>query len=283
MFDAALGVRHDGSSQGGYIILLTHKDTFNGTESPYHVLDWRSFRLPRVARSSLAAEVQSAAQAVDSTEFVVRFWYMTMHPNASLKETLNVRDPNLAPIFVTDAKALYDSYHRDAINHGATDKRTNLELRVLREQVESIGGILKWISSERQFGDGFTKMAARQLLADRVRHGSIKYTWDPTYQASKKKTAQERAESRNEFTTQLPCHNHDHFPLNNSTSHNAVKVGANETEALETFESNEMFDTNEASEFEQHSPNEYQPEDSSLLRPTPAMAAAPAFCDMCFC
>ena len=133
MFDAALGVRHDASSQGGYIVLLTHKDTFNGTESPYHVLDWRSFRLPRVARSSLAAEVQSAAQALDSTEFVVRFWYMTMHPNASLKETLNVRDPTLAPIFVTDAKALYDSYHRDAINHGATDKRTNLELRVLYE------------------------------------------------------------------------------------------------------------------------------------------------------
>ena len=41
-----------------------------------------------------------------------------------------------------------------------------------------------------------------------------------------------------------------------------MKVGANETEALETFESNEMFDTNEASEFEQHSPNEYQPEET---------------------
>ena len=58
-----------------------------------------------IASSSLAAEVQSAAQAVDSTEFVVRFWYMTLHRNASLKETLNVRDPSLAPIFVTDAKA----------------------------------------------------------------------------------------------------------------------------------------------------------------------------------
>ena len=102
MFDAALGVRHDGSSQGGYIVLLTHKDTFNGTESPYHVLDWRSFRLPRIARSSLAAEVQSAAQAFDSTGFGVRFWYMTLRPNASLKETLNVRLPSLAPIFVTD-------------------------------------------------------------------------------------------------------------------------------------------------------------------------------------
>ena len=92
-----------------------------------------------------------------------------------------MKDPSLALIFVTDAKALYDSYHRDAINRGATNKRTNLELRVLREQVEGIGGILKWMSSERQSGDGFTKVAARQLPAGRVRHGSIKCTWDPTY------------------------------------------------------------------------------------------------------
>jgi hypothetical protein len=73
MFDAALGVRHDQSSQGGYLNLLTNKKAFEGVGAPYHILDWRSFRLPRVARSSLAAEVQAAAQAVDSTEFVARF------------------------------------------------------------------------------------------------------------------------------------------------------------------------------------------------------------------
>ena len=48
----------------------------------------------------------------------------------------------------------------------------------------------------------------------------------------------------------------------NSTNHKAVKVGANETEALETFEPNEMLDMNEASEYEQHSPYEYQPEET---------------------
>ena len=87
MFDAALGVRHDGSSQGGFIVLLTHKDAFDGVECPYHVLDWKSFRLPRVARSSLAAEVQSAAQAVDTTEFVVRFWHLIFNPYDSIRET----------------------------------------------------------------------------------------------------------------------------------------------------------------------------------------------------
>ena len=283
MFDAALGVRHDGSSQGGYIVLLTHKDTFEGKECPYHVLDWRSFRLPRIARSSLAAEAQSAAQAVDSTEFVIRFWHMTLHPNATLKETLAIDRPSLAPIFVTDAKALYDSFHRHAINHGATDKRTSLELRVIREQVEGIGGTLKWISSERQFGDGFTKMQARQLLADRIRHGSIKYTWDPTYQAAKKKTAAEREKSRNEFSTQL--HNTTNTttsePQPTSLEHNAVKVGATpqdldnheaemndapvetyETEAFDTTEHDATLNTNEASEYDQHSPNEYQTDET---------------------
>ena len=103
---------------------------------------------------------------------------------------------------------MYDSYHREAINHGATDKRTNLELRVVREQVEGMNGVLKWISSERQFGDGLTKISARQLLCDRLRHGAINFTFDPGYTAAKKKTAKQREKSRNEFVT----------TTNNSTS-----------------------------------------------------------------
>ena len=235
MFDAALGVRHDGSSQGGYIIMLTHKSAFEGAEVPYHVLDWRSFRLPRVCRSSLSAEVQSAAQAIDSTEFVIRFWHMVLNPNATLRQTLDVSKPTLSPTFITDAKALYDSYHRDAINHGATDKRTNLELRVIREQVEGVGGVLKWISSERQFGDGFTKMAARQLLADRLRHGSIKFTWDPEYQASKKKTAAEREKSRNEFTTTTTKTTHNHHKPHTTEQEDAHDDEAPATNADENM------------------------------------------------
>jgi hypothetical protein len=77
-----------------------------------------------------------------------------LNPITSLKQISN---PSLAPTLITDTKALYNSFHRDAINIGATDKRTNLELRVIREQVEGIGGVLCWISSERQFGDGLQK------------------------------------------------------------------------------------------------------------------------------
>jgi hypothetical protein len=110
-----------------------------------------------------------------------------------------------------------------------------LELRVIREQVEGVGGVLKWISSERQFGDGFTKMAARQLLADRLRHGSIKFTWDPEYQASKKKTAAEREKSRNEFTTTTTKITHNHHKPHTTEQEDAHDDKAPATNADENM------------------------------------------------
>eukprot|EP00435_Cladocopium_sp_Y103_P060878 s209_g22.t1 len=153
-FDAAFGVRRDSSSQGGWITMLIHKDAFEGQECPYHVLDWKSSKLPRVTRSSLGAEAQSAGQAADSIEFVCRYWECLKDPNASLAEILE-RPCSLSPTLV---------------------------------------------SSERQFADGLTKDSTRQLLADRLRHHKVKFTWDPTYQAAKKKEVNERNQSRDEFS-----------------------------------------------------------------------------------
>jgi hypothetical protein len=129
---------------------------------------------------------------------------MIFNPQDTLKDTLQVQNPSLSPTFFTDAKALYDSYHQDAINHGATDKCTNLELRVVREQVEKINEVLKWISSEHQFGDGLTKISARQLLCDRLRHGAIKFTLDPGYTASIQRGKLQRRERRAGISLQLP-------------------------------------------------------------------------------
>ena len=54
--DAAWAVRPDGSSQGGYMILVCHRDVLAGREGDYTILDWKSFKLPRMSRSSLHAE-----------------------------------------------------------------------------------------------------------------------------------------------------------------------------------------------------------------------------------
>ena len=102
---------------------------------------------------------------------------------------------------MTDAKALYDSYHREGISSSVIDKRVSLEIRVMKERMECLGGSLRWMSSERQIADGLTKESARSLLASRLRHGRLKLTWDPSYTAAKKKTKAQRIEAIKESTT----------------------------------------------------------------------------------
>ena len=45
-FDAGFSARLDGSSQGGYIIMMI---MHSAEEGEYHILDWRSFKTPRVS------------------------------------------------------------------------------------------------------------------------------------------------------------------------------------------------------------------------------------------
>ena len=56
------------------------------------------------------------------------------------------------------------------------------------------------MSSERQLADGLTKEAARNLLAQRLRYGKLKFIWNPTYKAAKKKTKDELKASIQEST-----------------------------------------------------------------------------------
>ena len=101
---------------------------------------------------------------------------------------------------ITDAKALFDSFHREGLSGNLVDKRTGLEILVLKERLGALNGTFRWMSSERQYADSLTKTGTRQLLADRLRYGKIKFTYDADYTAAKRKTKEEREKSRTEFT-----------------------------------------------------------------------------------
>ena len=107
-------------------MLLNRKLVNSPEEGEYHVVDWRSFRTPRMARSSLAAEAQAGGQAADAVDFTCRYWEHPMNPKITLKDLLQMPS-SLKPILVTDARALYDSYHREGINSSVIDIRVSLE------------------------------------------------------------------------------------------------------------------------------------------------------------
>ena len=63
--DAAWGVRPDGSSQGGYLIYASSHALHEGQEALVGIIEWKSWKLSRKCRSSLSAESQAMADAVD--------------------------------------------------------------------------------------------------------------------------------------------------------------------------------------------------------------------------
>lgn len=72
--DAALGNRPNGQSTGGFLIGATRPEMLQGKLSPVNIIAWKSGKLNRVARSSLAAEVQAFSEAEEELMFVRAQW-----------------------------------------------------------------------------------------------------------------------------------------------------------------------------------------------------------------
>ena len=196
--DAAWGVRADNLSQGGFFVLLAHKKMLTGEmDQPYVILEWRSYKLSRVSRSSLNAEAQACSAAIDSLEFLHIFWQACLQMNFQLNNAKSEERSGLRFLqsaLVVDAKALYDAI-KSEVPQISGDKRTQIEVMIVKEKMRSMKTQLRWVSSEVQLSDGLTKIQARQLLADRLRSHKFSLVADSSFQAAKKKSVHERKES----------------------------------------------------------------------------------------
>ena len=155
------------------LVLLCHKSVLedNALDHDYVILDWRSFNLSRVRRSSLNAESQACSAAMDDLEYLVIFWEGCLNFDFQLRQ-VNELKPSLPSALVADAKALYDSLKAETPSLQG-DKRTKIEVMVTKQKMLCMGTKLRWVSSEIQLADGVTKTSARQLFADRLRSHKI--------------------------------------------------------------------------------------------------------------
>ena len=201
---ASFASRDDLSSQGGYFIVMVHKDVTTGGEGAYNVIDWRSWKLARVSRSTLAAESQAASEAADALLFVTTFWQLVWKPWLPLDDLKTAQITN-SPKLVVDAKALYDLLIKEEIQAGNnTDKRTAIEVLVTQDKLRCCRATTMWVSSELQYADGLTKGSASQLLADRLRSHLTRLRSDEDFVASKKKTASERKKGAERYAIRKP-------------------------------------------------------------------------------
>ncbi|CAL1144411.1 unnamed protein product [Cladocopium goreaui] len=196
MSDVSWGIRREGHSQGGYLLMLAPKEILDGETTNYIILDWRSFRLPRVSRSSLNSESQACAAAMDSLEYTRALIQGCLNADYTLQSPGEWVISKTA--LVVDAKALYDSI-RAEVPQLSGDKRTKIEVMIVKEKMQECQTLLRWVSSEAQYADGITKPSARQLPTGRLRIHMFKLQADEDFVAAKKKTQQQREATARKF------------------------------------------------------------------------------------
>ena len=201
--DAAFGVRRDHASQGGFIILTCDKTVLDGAKVPASTVSWRSFKLQRVCRSSLAAECQATTTTLDELIMAKTFLEVLKHPGTDLK----ILKDQLTGVSaaVTDCRALYDAVYRETIQQ-AQDKRVAIEGLIIKQTLKDAKIQWRWVSSERQLADGLTKVSARQAFSERFKGHYIQLVADESYTAAKKKTQKERAQTLQETRSGTNSH-----------------------------------------------------------------------------
>ena len=189
--DASWASRPDSSSQGGYYVFLFDQGGMDGQARPLMCLDWGSRKLPRVCRSSLSAESQACATAVDRLEWCVNIMVGIFAPNVT-PGTAAAYNFFGQHVVVTDSRGLYDASHSQTAGLGVQDKRTAIEVMIINERMSVMNAGWRWTSADQQLSDGLTKVQTRQVLADMLRRGYHMLIFDPNAKAGKKKTDADR-------------------------------------------------------------------------------------------
>ena len=180
-------------SQGGHLVLAHENHLRDGGLTTTNIVAWRSGKLQRVVNSTLAAETQSLSrglaelvwilvmtQELEDGTFNVKTWRERLRGEELLVVSSETSSSDLKEsLAVVDAKSLYDHLSKDCL--GGQDKRTAIEIQIIRQDLRQLGGAVKWVDHLAMPADGLTKVQGSNLaLRELIRSGefSIRPTED---------------------------------------------------------------------------------------------------------
>ena len=152
--DASFNNFVDGSTQAGYLIFLYNSGTLD-----CNLISWKSFKLRRIARSTVAAETFAAVQALEACSELQN----------TLSQAFNIK---ASFTIYTDNKSLFDTVYSSNI---ISDKRLRVDIGFMREALMS-SNRLKWIPTKYQLADALTKLRspASNCLLDVLQRNSLR-------------------------------------------------------------------------------------------------------------
>eukprot|EP00435_Cladocopium_sp_Y103_P012580 s2098_g3.t1 len=183
--DASFG--NDGfHSQGGQMILSHEPGLKGGAKVKTNLLWWRSAKLQRVVNSTLAAETQSLSKGIgdllwmkvlirELTEekFNIKEWPAKLASERVVALAKDTSSKELQEcLAIVDAKSLFDHLSKESI--GGQDKRTAIEIQIIRQELAQMHGEVRWIDHPAMLADPLTKVkGSTRALHDMLSTGAF--------------------------------------------------------------------------------------------------------------
>ena len=152
--DASWANAANSKTQAGMLILIASMRAFTETVDA-SIVEWKSHRLRRAVRSTLAAEAASMDAAVDHSVYLAHF-LSCIHKEGHVVS--GTSSPLFKVVPITDCRSLYDALQR--LSASLQEKRVLLDLVSIREtcggNMESSSSV-RWVPTHVQLADGLTK------------------------------------------------------------------------------------------------------------------------------
>ena len=163
--DASWANAEELKSQAGYLVFVTGPEVFTPAGDAASLAEWKSHKIRRRCRSTLAAETMSLDAATDAALFTRELLaeiciegYQPTH-SGRLDETI------FPTSMATDCRSLFDLLIKDGPLSSTQEKRLTLDIGALREvaeELEPTGEMMKeiyrWVPTNVQRADHLTKL-----------------------------------------------------------------------------------------------------------------------------
>lgn len=159
--DASFGAMPRSRSQGGTVLMVGHPAVLEG-QGTVNVLQFSSSLLKRVVKSSLAAEISQAAEALDDGDFLRAVVAAATSEAFALKEWMATVS-RWKLVLVLDTKTGYDLLQ--GANHGE-DRRLAIDVAAMKESLHMAESsrLVRWVPGPFQAADDLTKLMGNGIL-----------------------------------------------------------------------------------------------------------------------
>ena len=152
-------------SQGGHIVYAYDKKLeTEQTPQALSILSWKSYKLKRCTVNTLAAEAQAMVQGVGGSYWLRFLWSEIQGYKMNLnnwQERIS-RTPFTA---ATDSRSLFDNLSKSKnVAAHIEDKRTAIDLTILKNDMMSTRGQVRWVPGEIMISDSLTKKGPSNFL-----------------------------------------------------------------------------------------------------------------------